>query len=120
MRFIYQKTNFEHDWTEIMKAFSKGAFGGDNLLGQIQTKKQSNAPYLTHTHTLEFAIDFVCNHCRISRDELSNPSRKKELVNARALLALIAHKAKNWNFEDLVRFYPVTERKHTFSSCFKS
>ena len=101
--YMNSQIDIEEESATIVKAFAVGAFGSDDLLDQAikQNVLSLSERSSSLNCSIELAIDSVCIRCNITQSELTSPSRKKELVEARAVLAFIAQKAANWNFEDL-------------------
>jgi putative transposase len=101
--FIYQQIDIEAEAAEIKNAFHIGIFEEKDPSEQIERPQSSPFKDLLTTCMLDKAVDFVCSHYNLSSSDLSSSSRKSQLVEARACLALIVQKSKNLNFSELGR-----------------
>jgi len=99
--FIYQQVDIETETAEITRAFHEGVFEEKDPSEEILRPQSSIVKIKPICCTMEEAIEFVCSHSKLSTSDLSSSSRKKNLVDARSVLALLVQRSENLNFSQL-------------------
>lgn len=104
VEYTHDKSQTLFDLEHILKASKEGIFGAKKFVDDIKdrqlTLKSSLDDSITH-NSLEDILSKVCSRFNLMKDELSNSSKLKSVVDARSILSLLVRKSKKWSLEEL-------------------
>jgi len=104
VEYTQDKSQTSFDLEYILKASKEGIFGAeeftDKVNGRPLTLKNSSEPSISH-ESLEEIFSRVCVRFNLKKDDLSNTSKLKSVVDARSILSFIVRKSKKWSLEEL-------------------